>query len=84
MEHYLILAHSVTHAQRLERLLQMNGIPGRSYHAPMELTGGQGCSYAIQVDKNDLAAAMQVIRGAGLRPASVYWSDGATFREVRV
>jgi hypothetical protein len=49
VEHYLIIARSVTHAQRMERALERAGIRAQLFRAPMELTN-RGCAYAVQID----------------------------------
>ena len=82
MEQYLIIARSVTHAQRMDRALERAGIRAQIFHAPLELTGGRGCAYAVQIRKAALPRAMQAISGAGLSPVQVFLSDGQGYREV--
>ena len=41
MEYYLIIARSVTYAQRIERVLGRAGIRCTVFRAPFELTGGK-------------------------------------------
>ena len=44
LEQYLIIARSVTHAQRMERELRRAGLRVGVFHAPLELTAGRGCA----------------------------------------
>ena len=48
MEHYLIIARSVTYAQRMQKTLDRGGIHSRIFRAPRELTD-LGCAYAVQI-----------------------------------
>ena len=79
MEQYLIIARSVTHAQRMERELRRLGIRAAVFHAPLELTAGRGCAYALAVAPR---AALQAIDGMRLRPAAIFFQDGNGYREV--
>ena len=45
VEHYLIIARSVTYAQRMQRVLGRAGIRSRIFRAPRDLTD-RGCAYA--------------------------------------
>lgn len=71
MEQNLIIARSVTYAQRMERVLARAGIRVRIFRAPRELSD-RGCAYAVQIASKDLAAALPMINGAGLGPVKVY------------
>ena len=48
MDYYLILARSVTYAQRMQRALERVGLRCQIYRAPRELTD-LGCAYAVQL-----------------------------------
>ena len=45
MSYYLLLSRSITHAQRMSRVLERAGITARFFRPPMGLTD-RGCSYA--------------------------------------
>ena len=60
MDHYLIIARSVTDAQRLQRVLARAGIRCQIFRAPRELTE-LGCAYAVRVAVSDLTAALTTI-----------------------
>ena len=81
MEHYLIVARSVTYAQRMQRLLERAGIFHRIFRAPREL-GTVGCAYAVQVRTSDLTAALEALYKANLAPVSVYLSQAGLYQEV--
>jgi hypothetical protein len=81
VEHYLIIARSVTHAQRMERALERAGIRAQLFRAPMELTN-RGCAYAVQIDGRSLSAALSAVYGAGLRPESIFYATPRGFQEV--
>ena len=82
MEQYLIIARSITHAQRMERELRRAGIRAGVFHAPLELTAGRGCAYALSVEPAALRAALRAIDGMHLRPAAIYLQDAGGYREV--
>ena len=82
LEQYLIIARSVTHAQRMERELRRLGIRAAVFHAPLELTAGRGCAYALAVAPAAIRAALQAIDGMRLRPAAIFFQDGNGYREV--
>lgn len=82
MEYYFIIARSVTHAQRMERLLRRTGISCWIARAPLELSG-RGCAYAVQIREKDLPAAVQRIRGAGLGSVRIYRKNDGKFSEVQ-
>lgn len=82
MEHYLIIARSVTHAQRMEQALARAGIRAQVFRAPLELTGGRGCAYAVQIGQPYLQRARRAIYGAGLSPISIYLTGNNGYQEV--
>ena len=82
LEQYLMIARSVTHAQRIERELRRIGLRVGVFHAPLELTAGRGCAYALTVEPAAIRPAMKAINGMNLRPAAIYFQDEAGYREV--
>lgn len=81
MEHYLIIARSVTHAQRMQRALERAGIRAQVFRAPMELTD-RGCAYAVQIGEHSLPAALRIIQGTGLSPIQIYQVTPNGFQPV--
>ena len=82
MESIFMIVRSVTQAQLMERALSKAGIRASISRTPMELTGGSGCTYAVRIAPVELAAAISIINGTGLRPVKIYASDPLGYREV--
>ena len=82
VEYYLILARSVTYAQRMQRALERSGIRCRVRHAPGGLTE-LGCAYVVQVAARELPPALAVIHREGLGPVQVFLEQRGIYREVR-
>ena len=82
MEHYLIIARSVTYAQRMQRALARSGIRSRIFRAPWDLTD-RGCAYAVQIADSDLTSALQVLHRERLDPVQIFLSQKGSFLEVR-
>ena len=82
MPYYLLLSRSITHAQRMSRILVRAGITARFFRPPMGLTD-RGCSYAVRINIDSLPSAMEQLRAEGLLPMRVFRaeSDG-TFSEI--
>lgn len=81
MEHDLILARSVTYAQRMQRALERAGIRCRIQRAPRDLTN-LGCAYVVEVSAHELASALTVIHREGLGPVQVYLRQRGIWQEV--
>jgi len=77
MEYYLIIARSVTYAQRIERVLSRAGIPVLVFRAPLELTKGEGCAYAVRLSPASLPAAQKILEENGLRQIRLLKSDAS-------
>ena len=69
MEYDLILARSVTYAQRMQRALNRAGIRSQLFRAPRDLTD-LGCAYVVRISPYDLGAALPLLRREGLGPES--------------
>ena len=82
MEHYVIIARSVTYAQRMQRALQRAGIRCQIYRAPRELTE-LGCAYAVEIAAATLTDALQILYREQLAPVQIYLSQRGYYREVR-
>lgn len=84
MSYYLLLSRSITHAQRMSRVLERAGITARFFRPPMGLTD-RGCSYAVRIREGSLPAAMERLRSEGLVPMRVFYaeSDGS-FSETAI
>ena len=71
MEHYLLIARSVTYAQRMQRTLGRAGIRCRIFRAPRDLTD-LGCAYAAEIPAAGLNAALSALHREGLDPVEVF------------
>ena len=82
MEHYLIIARSVTYAQRMQRALGQAGIRCRIFRAPRDLTD-LGCAYAVQIQAADLSRALTALHRASLDPVQIFMTQQkGLYREV--
>ena len=81
MEHYLIIARSITYAQRMQRALGKAGIRCRIFRAPRDLTSS-GCAYAMELAPPDLSAALQILRREHLDPVQIYLPQAGGIQEV--
>ena len=82
MEHYLILARSVTYAQRMQRVLERGGIRSQVFRAPHDLTD-RGCAYAIKISPRDLTAALAMFHGERLNPVKIFLYQQGRYQEMR-
>lgn len=83
MEEYLILARSVTYAQRMQKALGRAGVRSGIFRAQRELTE-LGCAYVVRIGPQDLRTALTVLEREGLGPLRVYGRQGGAFREMSV
>lgn len=84
LPYYLLLSRSITHAQRMSRILERAGITARFFRPPMGLTD-RGCSYAVRVNAESLNAAMEQLRAEGLLPMRVFRAEtDGTFSEMTI
>ena len=74
MDYYLFAARSVTHAQRMARLLSDEGVP-------VKITG-HGCGYTLEVSAKYFARAAQACRAGGVLPVKTLLSSNGTMREM--
>lgn len=81
MEHYFILARSVTFAQRMQKLLERNGIRCQIARASRDMTD-LGCAYTVRVAAGDLSAALAILRGSSLAPLQIFSYRLGRYREV--
>ena len=82
MEHYLLLvARSVTHAQRMQQMLQELGIRGTIIRAPAEVNK-KGCGYAVRLSPNGMEAARKELSVPKVPPIHIYEKTEQGYREV--
>ena len=82
MEHYLLIARSVTQAQRMERALSRAGLRGTVFRTPMELTEGKGCTYAVKIAPSTIEEALQILNQEGLQPVQIFFAGSNGYQEV--
>ena len=83
MEHYLILARSITYAQRMQRALSKVGIRCQIFRAPRDLTEA-GCAYVLRVAISDLSQALAAIYRESLGPVQIFLYQHGAYQEVRL
>ena len=81
MEHYLILARSVTYAQRMQNLLARIGIRCQIFRAPRDLTD-LGCAYAVRVEGSDVSKALDALHRQSLHPVQVFFYQQGGYQAV--
>lgn len=81
MDHYLIIARSVTYAQRMQRALARAGVRCQIFRAPRELTE-LGCAYALRVAVSDLTGALTALHRESLDPVQIFLYQRGLYQEV--
>ena len=70
MDHYLLVARSITHAQQMMKVLDRAGIRTRVLRASAEVTG-RGCGYTLEVSERTYAAAVRRLQDAQVGPVKI-------------
>ena len=81
MEHYIILARSVTYAQRMQKSLGRAGIRSYIFRPPRDLTD-MGCAYAVRIAISDLPEARAALQRDGLNPVQIFSFQNGLYQEV--
>ena len=81
MDYYLFAARSVTHAQRMARLLSDAGISAKIRRAGAAITE-RGCGYTLEIQRRHAARAMQACRAGGVLPVKVLFVSDDGMQEV--
>lgn len=81
MEYVLLMAGSITHAQRMAAVLENRGIKSFIARAP-EGTDPRGCGYGVRLRQDKAEQAKDILRHAGIRIRAVYRKEGDAWREV--
>ena len=81
MEHYIILARSVTYAQRMQRSLSRAGIRCQIFRPPRDLTD-IGCAYAVRIAVSNLPEALTALHRDGLDPVQIFIYQQGLYQEV--
>ena len=80
MDYYLFAARSVTHAQRMARLLSDACISAKIRRAGAAITE-RGCGYTLEIPRRP-ARAMQACRAGGVLPVKVLFASDDGMQEV--
>ena len=81
MEYVLIIARSITYAQRMSVALERAGVTNRIYRAPAGLTE-RGCAYAVRIREQDLAKELITLHQAQIRPVQIYLFSRGVYQEL--
>ena len=81
MEDALLLARTVTRAQRMDAELRKRGLTAELIRAPAGLSD-RGCAYALRLPWRKLPAAMQILQDTGQKPYQIFYRNGDDVREV--
>ena len=81
MEDALLLARTVTRAQRMDAELRRRGITADLIRAPAGLSD-RGCAYALRLPWRKVSAAVQILRDTGQMPYQIFYRNGQDVREV--
>ncbi len=83
METYVLLARSITYGQRMQQLLQCNGIRAKVYRAPRDISE-TGCGYGVELHPEGLYCALALLQQGGLSPSRVYRKSLNQYYEVSI
>ena len=81
MDYYLLLARSVTRAQKMEAELRRRGIYADLVR-PSAALSEKGCTHALRLSPRRYSAAMQILTAAGLAPSRVFHFYGEGYEEL--
>lgn len=78
---YLVLARSITQAQRMARALAEAGMHCRWFRAPTAISA-QGCAYVVRVTAQQIQPAVVCLEEAGFPPQHIYRQEEDGYKEV--
>ena len=83
MDYVLLMAGSITHAQRMAAVLENRGVKSFIARAP-EGTDPRGCGYGVRLLRDRAELAQDILRHAGIRVRAVYEKKDDVWREVNL
>ena len=83
MDALLLMAGSITHAQRMAAMLENHGIRAAIARAPAGVDP-RGCGYGVKIRRTDGAQALDLLRHVGIKVRGIYERDGEAWREVEL
>ena len=81
MDHYLLTARSITHAQQMARVLEHTGVSVKIRRVGSGMTKS-GCGYTLQISERHYQTAADLLRAAGQRPVKVFHVVNGVRNEV--
>jgi hypothetical protein len=69
-QYAVIIVHSTSHAMRVEKLLQEQGIACKMIPVPRQISSD--CGVCVRILQSDLEAARQVVQAAGVEIEGVH------------
>lgn len=81
MSYYLLIAHSSTHAQHMDRALKRMGMRCWIVRSPRSVTQ-YGCGYSVQISDGDLERAIQILHREMAEPVRIYLCQQGGCQEV--
>ena len=81
MDYVLLMAGTITHAQRMGAILENRGIRSFIARAP-EGTDAHGCGYGVRLPENKKDEALEILRHAGIGVRGVYKKIRDRWEEV--
>ncbi|MBR5543480.1 MAG: DUF3343 domain-containing protein [Oscillospiraceae bacterium] len=84
MNEIYLTSHSITYAQKMQKVLQLNGINARIIRPDLRLSES-GCAYAVSVSEKMSAETIEVLKNYRLMPVKfILRENGGVLRELRV
>ena len=81
MEFVLLMAGTITHAQRMAALLESAGVHAAVIRTPSGLDQ-RGCGYSVRIDRRGLGHALESLRHRGIIPRGIYEKVQDAWQEV--
>lgn len=71
MDHYLLTARSITHAQQMARALEHTGVSVKIRRIGNGVTKS-GCGYTLQIPERQFNTAADALHTSGQRPVKIF------------
>ena len=81
MEFVLLMAGSITHAQRMAAMLDREGVRASIARAPAGVDP-RGCGYGVKIRRDKLETALELLRRRGIAVRGIYEKAGESWREA--
>ncbi len=81
MNYYFITFRSITGAQKAVKILEKAGIGNSMQRTPKNMVT-EGCGYAVRVREDKSAAAIKLLKSAGINYGKLFVSSDGSYNEV--